>query len=228
MITNNSVISDVRSALRINHNDSELTSRAIYSKLLDVRNKLLKQQTDKRKLWESDNIFTPLNIQLEEVPIADYCNFKSLCTISRSKYKLPKIVDSGFFGLIAMPLSPIIGNRKFIETTANEYNKILALGLPGNNVYYWMFDNYLCLSSPTIDSVIWRVLLEDDDVDVRFTLDYEDYCEAANCPNNPLEQPFKCPGYLKEEVINITTQFFMQTYKHSLQDTTPDGMDTSK
>lgn len=225
MITNQSVISDVRSALKLNHFDVELPTRAIYSKILDVRNKYVKQQTDKRKLWESDNIFTTLKIELEEVPILDVCDYQGNCMVARSKVKLPKIMDSGVFGLIHAGITTLEGKRRFKEITPNLVNTMKELQLPGSNIYYWFFNGYLVIDSPTIETVIFRAFLDEDDYDSSMSMDCD---EDFNCPINPLEKEFKCPGYLKDDIVRDVVAYYLGSYKRSIQDPASDGVDQTK
>lgn len=218
-------ISQVRSAFRLNSSDVSLTDRAILSQLNGTRNLYVKQQLDKRKLWESPNIFTPLKVELEPARMADFPEFQSDCMVARSKHKLPQILDSGNFNIVTSGLYTLDKKRKFTEVSPLRYVNLLRLGLPGNNVYYWMFNDYLWVSKSEIDSVILPAFVLGE-VPNEFSLDG---CDVDNpCPPNPLDAPWRCPEFLTQAIITATADFYNKTYKRSAADTSSDDQDQTK
>lgn len=224
MSTNAAFVSDVRSALKWQSADVSITDRAILRDGRAIRNTYVKQHTDRRKLWESPNLFTPLRVELEEVPLANYCEYQSDCHVARSKKRLPKILDSGNFGLIHQGVFTLSRKKSFIEVSPARYSNILNLGLPGKNTYYWIFDGYLVVTDPTLESVLFPAFLVEE-ADVSFSLDCE---EADDCPSNPMKNDFHCPEFMWADVVKATASLYIQTFKRAVEDVNSNDLDESK
>src|SRR5687767_9665096 len=114
-------ISRVRSLDKLLSADNVISDRAIQAELRSSAILFIKRETDKRKLWTSDSLFTPLPcVELKEVPIGECCDYTTHETIARSIYKLPKIAEGNFQRLIQGVYN--ISNRKRImEVSIDRY-----------------------------------------------------------------------------------------------------------
>lgn len=222
-MTNRDIVSRVRSSFKWNSSDVLITDRAILAECQSTASKYIKQQLDKRKLWNSTNIFTPLRVEMIPVPIIETCDYTGECTISRSKYPLPKIAE-GQFGLATTGAYSVGLKAKFFETTPQRYINLLKLNLSNKNIYYWIFNNYLYSSSSTLKELIFPAYVEGD-VPAYFNMD----CSVQNgCPINPLDMEFKCPSYLEEDIVRAVSEFYLSTYKRSVADNTSNSLEDIK
>lgn len=222
MSTVRSAISSVRSAFKLISDDNIISDRFLASELKKTAYKLIKQNTDRRRLWASPNIFTALNcLEMTQVPLAECCNYTSNCTIARSKQKIPKIAE-GIYGLLVQGVFSLDKKIKFKESTPTRYANILNLNLRQPDKFFWVYNGYLYITEPTVEMVTISAYFEED---VPVTLSA---CNTELCPTNPLDEEFKVPGYLEKDVVDIVYQTITQTYKRSKQDITSDNKDDSQ
>src|ERR1700743_606376 len=100
MSTVRSVISRVRITNKLLSSDNIISDRAVSAELKSSAIKLIRRETNLRRLWSSSTIFNEIPcLEMEQVPLADCCEYKSDRVIARSKYKLPKISE-GIYGFL--------------------------------------------------------------------------------------------------------------------------------
>jgi len=223
-MTNREIVSKIRSSLKWNSSDVLITSRAILNEARDTRNKYVYQRLNKRSGWNSANVFTPLLVQLQEVPLADFCEYQSDCNIARSIHRLPRLGE-GIFGTASAGLYTLDKKRKFTEVDASRYQNILRLNLRTKDIYYWLFDGYLWCSEPTIESVILPAFVESEVPDY-FSMDCEDRCK--DCPENPFDQPFRCFAGMEKDITDAVVLFYKKIYSTAVEDATSDDLDENK
>jgi hypothetical protein len=77
--------------------DSLITDRAIMSEIKNNAFLLIKRETNLRKLWATDTVFTTIPcLEMVEVPISECCDYVDPCTVGRSKFKLPRITEGNY------------------------------------------------------------------------------------------------------------------------------------
>ena len=97
MATLRKLVSDVRSTHKILSTDALITDRAIASEVRNNALMLIKRETNLRKLWASDTLFTTIPcLEMVEVPISECCEYADPHTVARSKYKLPRISEGNY------------------------------------------------------------------------------------------------------------------------------------
>ncbi len=98
MSTLRQLISSIRSTHKILSTDSLLTDRAIAAEIRNNTLLLIKRETNLRKLWATDSIFTTIPcLKLIEVPITECAQYvEDGCMIARSKYKIPNIAEGNY------------------------------------------------------------------------------------------------------------------------------------
>lgn len=223
-------VSSVRSMNKLLSSDSRISDRVIAAELQSTAMLLIKRETDRRKLWATSNLFTLLPcVKLHSVPISECCEFQSEKQVAKSVEKLPKIAEGNYGYLIQGVFSTQL-TRKLNEVTPFRYVNILKLGLPTNEVYYWVQNGYLYLSDPDVEVVALSAYFEET-VPASLLFPTEDCgCTAKkNNPEdfckNPLDLEFKCPGYLLKSVRDITTETLLKTYFKIPLDHTSDNKD---
>ena len=209
-------VSRVRSLDKMLNADNTITDRVIANELKSKAIFYIKRETDKRKLWNTSTIFSNIPcVEMIQVPASECCDYVSDTLIARSKYQLPKISD-GIYGLLihgVFSVDIMSGHgTRLKEMTVSRYTNILKMGLPTKEVYYWIYDRYLYVSSPRVEVTnIWAYFEEEIPDNLLYP--------TCPCPGekpdpclNALDKEFKCPGYLEDVVVKDVLQTLLATY----------------
>lgn len=231
MSTLRNIVSTVRSSHKLLSSDSILTDRAVAAEIKTATFLLIKRETNLRKLWATDTLFTTIPcLEMIEVPISECCDYVDECTIARSKYKIPRISEGNYQYLIqgVYSINALGGQGKRLkEITVNRYINLLKLPIIKKDIYYMIVNDYLYITSPLVKTVRLSAFFEEDvPNDILFpecgcgSL----YTEEELC-QNPLDRKFGLPGYLEKQVIDLTSQRLLNTYFNIKTDQTSDGVD---
>jgi hypothetical protein len=211
--------------------DSLITDRAIASEIKNNSLLLIKRETNLRKLWATDTLFTTIPcLEMVEVPISECCDYVDPCTISRSKEKIPRIAEGNYQYIIqgVYSINAMSGQgKKLKEITVNRYINLLKLPIIKKEAYYWIMNNYLYVSNPLLKAIRMTALFEED---VPNSIMFSECCcgESINIDEfckNPLDKPYSLPGYLQSQVLELTTKKLLQTYFSIKTDISDDGID---
>lgn len=212
------MISSVRSEHKLLSADALLSDRAILAELKRSSRKLIKQQSDKRRLWQTDSIFTTLNcLELIEVPLSECCEYTSYQKLSRSKHKLPRIGE-GIFQYLIKSVMNIDGTKKLEEVSPERYINLLKLKIRKNTTYYWIMNGYIYTTNSELKALRLTAFFEED---VPSYIKYPkcDACKGQDIVDctNPYDEEFKAPGFLEKDIVDMTSQKLLGTY-HKLQE----------
>lgn len=231
MATLRKYVSDVRGQHKLLSTDGLITDRVIAAELKNNAILLIKRETNLRKLWATDTLFETLPcLPMEEVPISECCDFVDDCTVSRSKEKLPRMSEGNYQYLIqgVWSINAMGGKGKKIkEVNINRYLNLLKLPVIKKEEYYWIVDDYLYCSNPSLQAVRMAAFFEED---VPNTLKFPgcdcgtNYSTEELC-KNPLDKQFGLPGYLGKQVLELTSKSLLNTYFRLKTDQTSDGLD---
>lgn len=232
MATLRKLVSDVRSAHKLLSTDSLITDRAIASEVRNNSLLLIKRETNLRKLWATDTLFTTIPcLEMVQVPISECCDYVDPCTVARSKYKLPRISEGNYQYVIqgVYSINAMSGQGKKIkEITINRYLNLLKLPIIKKEEYFWISNGYLYVSNPLLQAIRLVALFEED---VPNELLYPEcdcgtpqYTTEQLCMN-PLDKEFALPGYLEKQVLELTSQKLLATYFSLKTDQTAEGID---
>ena len=232
MSTVRKLVSDVRSMHKLLSTDSLITDRAIASEIKNNALLLIKRETNLRKLWATDTVFTTIPcLELVEVPISECCDFADPCTVARTKFQLPRIAEGNYQYIIqgVYSINAMSGRgTKIKEITVNRYVNLIKLPIIKKQEYYWISNGYLYVSNPLLQAIRLVALFEEDVPNEIL------YPESCNCGLevstedwclNPLDKESPCPGYLEKQVLELTSQKLLQTYFALKTDQTEDGID---
>ncbi len=224
MATVAEMVSRVRSSFKLIDADNIISNRVVANELLAASIKLVKRETDKRRLFSSNNIFVPIDcLELQPAPLAECCSYKSPCTIAKSKLRLPRIAEN-IYGPLVQGVYDLIGSSEISYADPERYANLLKM-YPNKvpNRYWWIHNSYLYITDPMIESVRFLPFFEE-------FVDPADFnCGGPNiCPLNPMDMEFKCPGYLEEDVVNMAREMILRDYKRSVDDKTVDNNDQSR
>lgn len=212
--------------------DALITDRVVAAEIKSNTMLLLKRETNLRRLWATDTIFTTFPcLEMQEVNIAECSDYIDEATIARSKYKIPRIAEGNYQYLIqgVYSLNALGGRAKKIkEISVNRYINLLKLPVIKNEEYFWISNDYLYVTSPLVAKVRLVALFTED---VPNEVIYPDGCDCGNTISdedwcrNPLDKPFMLPAYLEKQVKDLTHQDLMNTYFRQKTDVSDDGID---
>lgn len=231
MATLRKIVSDVRATHKLLSTDSLITDRAIASEIKNNAFMLIKRETNLRKLWATDTLFTTIPcLELCEVPISECCDYVDDCTVARTKFKLPRMSEGNYQYVIqgVYSINAMSGNgTRLKEITINRYLNLLKLPVIKNQYYYWISNGYLYISNPNLQAIRLVAFFEED---VPNEIMYPD-CGCGNnytlenlCMN-PLDREFALPGFLEKSVLDLTSQRLLNTYFRLKTDITDNGID---
>lgn len=233
MATLRKLVSDVRGMHKLISTDNLITDRVIASELKNNGLLLIKRETNLRKLWATDTVFTTIPcLELTEVPISECCGYADPCTVARTKLKIPNIAEGNYQYIIqgVYSINALSGKGKKIkEITVNRYVNLLKLPIIKSEEYYWITNNYLYVSNPLLKAIRLVALFEED---VPNEMLYPEDCDCGG-PNvtdeewckNPLDKDSFIPGYLEKQVLELTSQKLLSTYFKINDDKTSDLKD---
>jgi hypothetical protein len=232
MATARNLISTIRSSHKLLSTDSLLTDRGILAEIKIARNLLIKRELNLRKLWQTDSIFTTIPcLEMCEVPISECCEYVDDCTIARTKFKLPRISEGNYQYVIqgVYSINAMSGRgRKLKEISINRYLNLLKLPVIKNEEYFWISNDYLYVTNPMLQAVRFVAFFEEDvDNNLMFPecgCGSPQYTTEEIC-KNPLDKPFPLPGYLEQQVLELTSKKLLSSYFNIPQDLSVNGVD---
>lgn len=232
MATLRKLVSDVRSMHKLLSTDNLVTDRVIAAEIRNNTLLLVKRETNLRKLWATDTVFTTIPcLEMEEVSISECCDYVDPCTIGRTRFKLPRICEGNYQYLIqgVYSINALSGTgKKFKEITINRYVNLLKLPVIKNEEYYWIQNGYLYINNPLIKAIRISAFFEEDiPNEIMFPecgCGGVEYTDAEYC-KNPLDKNYGLPGYLQSQVLTLTSQKLVSTYFKIDDDKTSDNKD---
>jgi hypothetical protein len=118
--------------------------------------------------------------------------------------------------------------KKLKEITINRYINLLKLPIIKKEEYYWISNGYLYVNNPLLKAIRFVALFEED---VENEIMYPecgcgtpDYTNEQLCIN-PLDKEFALPGYLEQQVLQLTSQKLLSTYFNLKTDVSQEGID---
>ena len=232
MSTGRKLVSDVRSMHKLLSTDSLITDRVIFSEIKLNSLLLIKRETNLRKLWATDTLFTTLPcLEMKEVPISECCDYVDACTIARTKFIVPRISEGNYQYIIqgVYSVNAMGGKGKRLkEISINRYLNLLKLPVIRKEHYFWVSNDYLYVTNPLIQAIRIAALFEEDipneirypecDCGTPQPTD-EEWCK------NPLDRECPIPGYLEKQTLDLVSQSLLRTYFSIKSDITDDGID---
>lgn len=232
MSTNRDYVSEVRASHRLLSADAKINDRAILSMLRTSAQLLVKRELSLRRLTNTDSLYTTIPcLTMTSVPLSECSDYVDPINIARTKYKLPKIGESNYQyavqGVYSINALGGIG-KKLKEVTVNRLNNLLKLDVKKIEDYYLITNEYLYVTNSDVEAIrlvayfpydVPNEIMFDESCSCGKQIDLTEYCK------NPLDKEFKCPGYLREQVIGMTSKKLLETYFKLPDDKSADGND---
>jgi len=206
--------------------DSRLSSRLIYNKLLTTRARLISQEAKKKQRISQWNYQTISCIELIKVPAHDCpCLPPVGCEILRSKFKLPKPL-SGLSGNLIQSVTTIDREKKINEINLNAAKSLSGNKYAKSTLSFFIEEGYLYVLSPTNKLQFIRLIgLFEDPIEVK---QFENYCtdciECKECIDYESEE-FPIDNDMVDPMIELSIQELVILFGQSQQDLTNNSND---
>jgi hypothetical protein len=209
-LKNREIVSRVRKIFKEVHADSTFTARLAYSILLSIAKLLIKRDSERLKIMSQANLFKKLKcVEVIDAPAIDpCCGIKSLCTVKRTKERLPKIY-ADTYGPLIRDVTSIDGSQtltgiqpqEFIRIKNNPWNK------KKNTNYYFYSDGYLYFPNGGFKMVEVIAFWEE-------SISNWNKCnnETGNDCVPFLDEDFNIPGYFEANLFQMAEEQIRSTY----------------
>jgi len=208
--------------------DTRLSNRHIYNKMLTVRAKLISQKAKKKQKVSQFNYQTLPCVELIKVPAHECPCLPPLgCDILRSKYELPQIL-AGLSGELIEWVRTIEKSVKIDYISINALNAQKGNKYTSKNSYYFIENGYLYISTPRKLKVVSIRALFEDPLEAETFKQYCDSCK--DCPTciDYLEQDFPIDNDLIDTLVQLTLEEVVMLFSQSVEDTTNNTRDNLK
>ncbi len=206
-MTNRAAIQRIIDGFQAYSNDSSLSKRYIYNLLRSARSELLKQEAEKKRLWNSFTTQAINCFKLIPVDISECCDYETGCLILKSIIPLPKLIDT-IFGKIITGMYDISGND-IDKTTLKDWNLVRKRKYRLASKAKWFIKNdYLyVVDINDIEDIEEFPVVPEGIFEDPSAVERLNYCDELNsCTVSALDYEFNCPGYLERRIFAITAQ----------------------
>ena len=208
----------------VESDDSRLSRRHIYNKLLTVRSTLLFNKLNKKQYVSNWNYQVLPCVELQLVEGNDCPCFVPIgCRMLRTKYKLPKPLNS-INNHVLSSVTSIEGSIIFGETTWKAKNWRAHDKYTSTKPDFFVKDGYLYITVDKAIKIITVMGLFNDPVQVR---DFPSKCDSttATCKDSIMDLDFPIDDDLIDTMIELAVQELVEDFTRRVEDTHNDARD---
>lgn len=207
--------------------DSRLTSRHIYSKLLSMRSRLISEEAKKKQKVNQWNYQTIPCVALVKAPPHECpCLPPMGCEILKTTLPLPKPL-SNYDSHLIQSVTSLDGEIVFSEISWTEKKYKAAQKYTANKPDYFIRNNYLYVTHKIGTKLITITGLFEDPLEVDKFASYCDDCtDCADC-QSMLEKEFPLDADKIDVMIEMSVNELLVIFGQGRQDTRNNGQDTS-
>ena len=203
--------------------DSRLSNRHIYNKLMSVRSRLMSEKARKRQAIRYQ--FLPC-IQLIDAPISECCCIPdNACKVRRSKHKLPRLMMAMDDYLISFVATL---NRKNInKINPTDIDHIISGSkYAKKSTFYYIQNDYLYIvGNDKLEIVMMEALFEGDIP--QYFIDCCDETGVVTDCVSPLDKEFSIDSELIEPLITLSKEELIGDFLQMREDVSNDASDTN-
>lgn len=205
--------------------DSRLSNRHIYNKLISVRSKLITDRVKKRQIISHLNYQLLPCVELIEAPIHECACVPDLgCVVLRSKYPLPEILTDIDSHLIES-VTTLDSKIKIDETTWNALSFEKGNRYTKNSPKYYMRNGYLYLTHNKVLEVLSLSAIFADFIEAE---NFPSYCPTTTVDcTSPLDKEFPMDHDMIDTAVRLTTDelvlMFSQLKEDKISNASDDG-----
>lgn len=183
--------------------DTDLTNRLVYSKMLTVRDRLLSQEIKKKQRVSNWSYQTLPCVKLVLVAAHECpCIYPVGCEVLRSQFKLPRII----VGLVEEAIKSVSSIEKSIKIdriAINAVNSQKGNKYTSQKANFFIHDEYLYITTNTGIKVVTVLGLFSDPVEASRYKQYCDDCtDCADCIDY-MEEEFPFDANLADGLVEL-------------------------
>lgn len=214
----------------VESDDTRLSSRHIYNKLVSVRSRLVSQQAKKKQKVSQWNYQTLPCIKLIKVPAHDCPCLPPLgCEILRSEHKLPAPL-SGLSNDLIDWVRSIEKSIKIDRISINALSSQKGNKYSNKKLQFFIENEYLYISTPSNLKVVSMRALFEDPLEAEQFIGYcneNGECTDCGCIDFQ-EYDFPIDNDLVDTLVEMTIREVVLMFSQSVEDTTNDTRDNIK
>lgn len=210
----------------VQSDDSRLTNRHIYNKLLTSRSRLLSDISKKRQKINQWNYQTLPCVELIQAPLHECpCIPPSGCTILRTKYRLPKPL-SNYDKHLIQSVTSLEGDTIFSEISWENKKYKNSNKYTAKKPDYFIRDKYLYITVITSLQVVSITGIFQDPMEVY---DYPSFCEedCTDCEDcsNIMDRDFPIDGEDSDVLVQMAVEELLTLFGRGKEDVTNNTID---
>lgn len=207
----------------VESDDTRLTSRNIYSKMITVRAKLLQQKSNKKQVISQWDYQTLQCVELVVAPVYECPCLPSLgCETLKTKYKIPTPLFN-YNGSLIQSVTSLEGSVVFsyigwVEKKHKSSNKYTS-----NKPDYYIRGSHLYITHKSgLKSISITGLFEDPLDAYNFT----NQCVDLNPCTSLFDLEFPLNDGLVDTLVEMTTNELIKTFQNTVEDITNNNLDS--
>ena len=203
--------------------DSRLTSRHIYNKMVSLRSKLITQEAKQKQKVNDWNYYPLPCVELIKAPIHECpCLPPIGCSILKSKHRLPKPMSNLFKHLIRS-ITNLDGTIVYDPTEwgklkykkGNRYTKI--------SPEYWIRNGYLYTVYKSGPKVLTVDMLPEDPMEAYL---FPSYCGNEDTCVDPMKMIFPIDHDMVDTLVELASKELISLFSQNREDLTNTTTDT--
>lgn len=211
----------------VKSDDSRLSNRHSYHKLVSSRNRLVSQQVKKRQKISDWNYIVLPCVELIQVDNHSCpCIPAPGCKVYRTKYKLPKVLTDLNIHLIQWVMS--IDSGKMLDEISREaYLYHAGNKYTAKHLRYILEDGHLFVYGDKIPKFIRIKLLAEDPIEAyNFPSACKENCEDCQDCTNMMDKEFPIDGDLVDTLIELAAKELVEFFSQGQEDQSNNGADS--
>ncbi len=205
--------------------DSRLSNRFLYSKILTTRALLLSQEAKKKQRISMWNYQTIPCIELIEVPKNECpCIPPRGCSIYRSRHKIPEPLV-GLSGALIQGVYDMDGTIKIDEQNLNSIRFNSGNKYATKEPKYFIESGYLYLVGPKKLPIVKMVALFEDPIAVKVFEGYCDNCKDCKKCLDYLEEEFPLDNDMIDALVRLISEEVLNIFLQNVDDKRNDTKD---
>ena len=212
-LTNREVISNIKKIIKEVNADSKLSNKFAYSLAKKHARWLIHRESEKLKLIKKDSIYQRLKcVEVIDAPAIDpCCGIKSLCTVKRTKDKIPSMYEDSM-GALIKTINTIDSQTSLISIKASDWERKQSNPwIPKNNKnkYFFYSDGHIYFPNGAWKKVEIVAYFEED-ISHLNKCDQLGDCKEDCVPF--LDREFRLPEYIQAELFANIKKDLMESY----------------
>lgn len=212
----------------VSSDDSRLSNRHIYNKLLSVRALLLSREAKAKRKISSWNYMTIPCAEIIEVPSNEECPCipETGCSVYRTKHKLPKPIMS-LVGHMIKSVTNLNNTIKYTEMSLNQSIYSKGSKYAKNSNKYILENGYLYIVSKFPPLIVKITMLPEDVAEAHV---FKSFCEGNNnddCGTSILDMEFPIDSSLVDPLIHFTYEELVIGLARSQEDMINNSQDNA-